>query len=74
MQRWQYLEVWTDGKNWHDSDGRDEDLPFAHSRYPSMTPLLNDLGEQGWEVVDSIRGYDSTEFWHQRLLLKRPRA
>jgi hypothetical protein len=72
MQRWEYLtiEMWQGA--WVDSLGRSGRLKIV-GRLPGPdggdvadTPVevLNELGEQGWEVAGIMSG---------RILLKRPR-
>ena len=76
MQRWEYLTVRVNGLNWRDSLSRTGELPGRGE----SGALLNDLGEQGWElasvqtygVVRSEFGQPSGEF-SQELFLKRPR-
>ncbi len=81
MQRWEYLEVevnyfygwWRDSLGRRgklvDSEEADPNQPFSHSG-----PLLNELGEQGWELIGiqvlphggTFRTYDA------RWVFKRP--
>ncbi len=71
MDRWEYLEIWASKAQWWDSVGRSGKLPesTADDCWP-VTPLLNELGDQGWEVVGIAA--DGYHWWQQKLLLKRP--
>ncbi len=79
MQRWEYLEVQVFRENWVDSLGRRGELPRESvieggSGYPSLyssAALLNELGEQGWELAGVAGGADVDS---HKLLLKRPRV
>ena len=54
MQKWEYLEVRISGPEWADSQGncgRLTDLKLRCTSWRSAAPMLNDLGEQGWEMV-----------------------
>lgn len=50
MQKWEYLEVWHHDYQWVDSLGRSGRLPQAWN-VPMAAGLLNELGEQGWELL-----------------------
>lgn len=71
MHRWEYLTIRVSIDKWSDSLGRNGTLP----ENGEVGALLNDLGEQGWELSgafnDSSGSYALDRF---RLLLKRSRA
>lgn len=79
MERWEYLEIHVHEGNWVDSMRRHGVLPrighpahpYASSQFGMATtgPLLNELGEQGWEVT----GVASVGFYTYKLFLKRPK-
>ena len=76
MQRWEYLEVQVHAQRWLDSLGRRGELP-RESVFEDGSPylyssaaLLNELGEQGWELA-GVAG--STGVDYHKLLLERPR-
>ena len=77
MEKWVYLEVWQyylgdSNYAWQDSMGRTGPLAeVGQRRYPSISPLLNELGEQGWELVAVVRHGDDYRFLNQKYLLKR---
>jgi len=53
MPQWEYLEVHVDydAKTWSDSSGRTGLLVRSESRLIHSGGLLNDLGQQRWELV-----------------------
>ena len=70
MQRWEYLTIVVQSQTWTDSLGRSGSLP-----YDGQTgELLNDLGQQGWDLV-SVHGDGDDARWYCNfwLFLKRPR-
>lgn len=70
MQRWEYLTIFVSRLEWKDSLGRTGKLPGFRADDGDPTGLLNEVGEQGWELagVNTYRGgYAPT------LFLKRPR-
>ena len=64
MQCWEYLTVYVQSRSWHDSLSRRGSFP--ENRQPAE--LLNELGEQGWELVGTSSGSDASVY---RLFLKR---
>jgi hypothetical protein len=65
MQRWEYLTITIAGYQWSDSLGRQGSVPsYKGIAMPNVTQLLNELGEQGWELAGAIE---------MTLYLKRPR-
>lgn len=52
MQNWEYLEVFFDyaSNTWQDSMGRRGELD-VDDRFKHAGKLLNELGQQGWELV-----------------------
>ena len=71
MQKWEYLEVSVAYRHWVDSMGRSGELSqqaHSHAGFYSAASLLNELGQQGWEVTGVAAGNSSTF----TLLLKRP--
>jgi hypothetical protein len=68
MQRWEYLTVEIRYNGWSDSLGRRGSLPVDSFQ---TGPLLNDLGEQGWELAGVA---DRNGHGVLRLFLKRPRS
>jgi len=70
MQRWEYLTLVFGGYgNWSDSLGRSGNLPAIDKPLGHPTSLMNELGEQGWELSGVNPG--STNRW--MLFFKRPR-
>lgn len=76
MQRWEYLAVHFEGRHWADSLGHRGDVVNAGRPYNETVnndhqpgKLLNELGDQGWEVVGVASG-DASDY---RLFLKRPK-
>ena len=54
MQKWEYLEVRISGPEWADSkgnSGRLEDVRLRSTRWNSVAPTMNQLGEGGWELA-----------------------
>jgi hypothetical protein len=82
MKRWEYLEVFVRQHLWRDSAGRWGHLPDVPSMkdaqgrstqgFPSMAQVLNDLGDDGWEVVSFAAAPDGNSYW--QFLLKRPKG
>lgn len=72
MQRWEYLTNQLGQRSqWSDSLGRSGDLPTISGWLSGdPTPLLNKLGEQGWEL-SGVGPRDGNSNW--LLYLKRPR-
>jgi hypothetical protein len=72
MQRWEYLTIRIRYRTWTDDFGRtgtiDDQMQDGSG---GLTGLLNELGEQGWELagVGDRDVYDTG-----RLFLKRPRS
>ncbi len=53
VQKWEYLEVRISGPEWADSRGNSGKLEHLKLRclsWHSATPMMNELGEQGWEM------------------------
>ena len=74
MAGWEYLEVFVGGGRWADRTGRGgavEEIDVRGGRARSLGPLLDELGEQGWELVAvaSIGGPD-----RHTLFFKRPKG
>ena len=73
MQAWEYLEVLVSpaSSRWEDSTGHVRHLVVegaGASQWATMTPLLNELGAEGWELAAAravARG-------RHRLVFKRP--
>ncbi len=72
MRQWEYLEVWVNYArcDWYDSSGRQGDLISneADGSYDLATPLLNELGHQGWELT-GVGSYADPDRAH--LIFKR---
>jgi hypothetical protein len=71
VRRWEYLEVDVHVERWSDSAGRSGPLPIAEAgagRVPSVLALLNELGQQGWELA-AVSNTQSPLIY--RMLLKR---
>lgn len=78
MQQWEYLEAYVHADVWHDSTGRTETLEQVRvpvrgvtGQYASTAPVLNALGQQGWELAGVA--VLETPYPTQRLYLKRPK-
>lgn len=75
MQKWEYLQVNVSNWEWVASAGRSGRLPKMEwpeqprSTEPDTTGLLNELGENGWELT----GVASDSHLNYILFLKRPR-
>jgi hypothetical protein len=72
MQRWEYLTIFIRDVRWSDSSGREGTLPgggrlSGSSGHP--TGLLNEFGEQGWELVGVVTQYGWSFY---EMILKRP--
>ncbi len=71
MQRWEYLTIGITGTRWSDSLGRTGKMPnYSDPMWGDPTVLLNELGEQGWELA-GVYGVGGSSF--SKLYLKRPR-
>jgi hypothetical protein len=71
MQCWEYLTVAYLSNSWSDSLGRRGELPSGFDYYTGdPTGLLNDLGEQGWELCGVASKNGNNVY---QLFLKRPR-
>lgn len=71
MQQWEYLTIFIKDTRWAESLGRSGSLPYRlNMATGDPTGLLNELGEQGWELagVADRDGWDTN-----RLFLKRSR-
>ena len=82
MQSWEYLEIelvsqaWRGGgaREWKDSMGRSGKLEPLGQNFLNSTPLLNELGAQGWELV-GVQSYETNgNTFGAKLFLKRPRT
>ena len=72
MQKWEYLEVCVAPGGWVDSMGRSGELAWQasqHASFASAAALLNELGQQGWEVAGVAANAPQGYF---TLLFKRP--
>ena len=70
-RRWEYLEVLVHVEAWSDSAGGGGTLPIAtvgKAQMPATSPLLNQLGAEGWELTGVAGGHSPLIF---RLFLKR---
>jgi hypothetical protein len=71
MQRWEYHTITTYAYNWADSIGRTGRLPReGPPMYGDPTGMLNELGEQGWELI----GVAARAGGDCQLFLKRPKS
>ena len=75
MEKWEYLTVQVTLGEWYDSTGRKGKTDLlsdfvAGNEYKVYHPteLLNDLGEEGWEMV-GVAGTDSSQRY--KLFFKR---
>ena len=71
VRRWEYLEVDIHVETWSDSTGRSGRLPIEKAgpgQVPSLLPLLNQLGQEGWELA-GVSNTQSPLIY--RLILKR---
>jgi len=71
VRRWEYLEVDVHVETWSDSAGHSGRLPIAEAgpgQIPSVLPVLNQLGQEGWELA-GVSNTQSPLIY--RLLLKR---
>ena len=74
VRRWDYLEVDVHVETWSDSAGRTGRLPIEQSgpgQLPSVLPVLNDLGSQGWELAGVSNSQSPLIY---RIFLKRRAA
>ena len=54
MQKWEYLEIRISGPEWADNRGnwgRLADMKLRSLPWRSTGPLMNELGEAGWELA-----------------------
>ena len=54
MQKWEYLEIRVSGPEWADSQGRVgrlEEVKLRSTKWRSIAPFMNELGEEGWELA-----------------------
>jgi hypothetical protein len=67
MQKWEYLI----GERWlqHGNKSDEWKVRANDKYYSSMTDMLNELGEQGWELVGVASRWQTYEY---HLFLKRP--
>ena len=75
MQKWEYMELLAGPRTWQDSAGQAGETPSIGTasleRWWSVTPILNELGTEGWELV-GIAPYSTHAFSGFRLFFKRP--
>ncbi len=73
MQKWEYLEVRISGPEWADSRGnygRLEDVKLRSTRWHSIAPFMNELGEEGWELAGTA---DDENLNSYVMYFKRPK-
>jgi hypothetical protein len=68
MQRWEYLVLDFGLNRARSINGKD--LPLWERSPNSLADSLNELGQEGWEMVSSLTGDDYT---FGRIFLKRPK-
>lgn len=76
MQKWEYLVIVVYESNWVDSNGRSgkfEKVRGPGGDWYNPGPLLNTLGEQGWELTGTLSLITRTAI-RCELYLKRPRS
>ena len=75
MTVWEYLEVFANtvqDREWLDSRGRRGELGQQESGYDFYTSLLDQLGQDGWELV-SVMG-EGAMAGSYRFFFKRPKG
>jgi hypothetical protein len=72
MQRWEYLTIGVWDEKWSDNLGRSGVLPRREAPLYWNDPagLLNEVGEQGWELTGVAGSEGTNGYW---LFLKRSR-
>jgi hypothetical protein len=71
MQQWEYIDLFLRGSSWADSTGRSGKLPATRidgTNTLALSPVLNELGTEGWKVVGIMPGSTTT-----RIILTRPK-
>ena len=74
MTVWEYLEVFANtvqDRQWLDSRGRTGELGQQESGYDFYASLLNQLGQEGWELI-SVMG-EGAMAGSYRFFFKRPK-
>jgi hypothetical protein len=77
MDKWEYLEIYVSGSEWVDNLGHTGQLQrmgigiTRSDHVYSLSPILNELGQSGWELVDSSVFESSKEDQCYKLILKR---
>lgn len=74
MEKWEYLEVYISGSDWHDSSGNTGKLDAVtvgkiDNYFYNSTPVLNELGRSGWELEGMMHATDMRYGILTRLLL-----
>ena len=64
---WEYKSVYFTSEPLNDEEGYE-------TRLHEGLRMLNELGEQGWELVQFIGHPLSKEIWKHHAVFKRPRA
>jgi hypothetical protein len=72
MQKWEYLLISITQYNYF-ADKRIEHItinyePVTDNEYPDLITLLEDIGEQGWELVSNV-----IDDVYRQLVFKRPK-
>ena len=58
MEKWEYLVIFVERQAWFSSNGLSgilESFPEHEFRY-NPHPILNELGEEGWELTGAVGG------------------
>jgi hypothetical protein len=53
MQQWEYLQCRVKDGTWYETGGHEERIPGRYGKggWYNLTPILNRLGLEGWELV-----------------------
>jgi hypothetical protein len=70
MMRWEYLSIYLP----HDRKSTEKAAGETVERIPQVEAILNDYGDQGWEVVAMAMPQKMSSGVYPQLILKRPKV